>query len=144
MRALPLAVFTLAALGCTKSEYQGHGLHWTPPRGSSFERESAKEVEFSHGVRLKFIESLGAADAAHLTAIRTALAPEPEALISATPGTVPAGPVVRVLTNGGGVRALRYYVPMKQGAVVVELRANSSNSSDENQLDLAMSSLRFD
>ncbi|MBX7096786.1 MAG: hypothetical protein K1X89_03655 [Myxococcaceae bacterium] len=144
MRALPLAVATLTLLGCSKSEYQGHGVRWTPPRGSSFERESGQDVEFSKGVRLRFIDALGAADGAHLAAIRAALAPEPETIISATPGTVPAGPVVRVLSNAGGARALRYYVPMKQGAVVVELRSSSGSATDENQLDLSMASLRFD
>ncbi len=141
-------------VGCKGDEMKSatHHLSWKPPRGVVLTSETPSALLFSQGVKITVIPGAppalpeeGGLDALLLTALKTAGDEPLDKRISGRLGSVPAGKVARWVLSGGGQRALHYYLPAKNRALVISMVADEAAfGTRESQLDLSLSTLKIE
>lgn len=148
-----VVVAVIALMGCEGSEVKSEAmrLSWKPPRGVSLLEETPQVLRFSKGVEIHAVTAPppeldeGKLDALLSTVLGAAgMTPLPTR-ISGRLGSIPAGPVARWVLAGGGGRALHYYLPNKGRYLVISMTLPEGEfGTAENQLDLAMSTLKLE
>jgi hypothetical protein len=141
------ALVLLLLAGCKPDTYEGHGVHWKPPRGVSFSADAAgppPAAQFSGGVTLTFHPKEGLPAEDHLEEIATKFIPQGVMVMSKRAGSINAGKVARYVWKEGGNRVLMYYLPGKDQVLVITMTAPEARfSADETHFDLSLASLRF-
>lgn len=137
-------------LGCSnRFDSEAMALKYHPPHGVDLVDEQAgppRVARFSNGLEIRSIE--GAAPAVQedkLEDLLKVVSPGVQgAIISARPGTIDAGQVVRWTIKEDAKRTLVYFVPRPKRYLVLTLTAPESRYSNlESQLELSLSSLKM-
>lgn len=154
MRAWILAVAVFSFAGCRGDEVKSatHHLSWKPPRGVTLTADTATGLQFSGGVKVTSIPGApgplpeeGGLDALLLTVLKASGDEPLDKRISGRLGDVPAGKVARWVLSGGGQRALHYYLPLKDRALVISMvTPEAAFGTRESQLDLSLSTLKIE
>lgn len=141
------ALVLLLVASCKPDSYEGHGVHWKPPRGVSFEAEQPgppPTAQFSGGVKVAFHPKEGMLAEDHLEDIAARFIPLGATIMSKRAGSIEAGKVARYVWKEGGNRVLMYYLPGKDQVLVITMTAPENRFSGlETHFDLSLSSLRF-
>lgn len=151
MRKMTLAWAAVAALGLIgcSSEFESAEMkvRYHPPRGVKLVEEKAgppRVAQFSSGFEIRAVESAPPAyQEDKLEDLLKVIAPDAQgAIISARPGSLDAGKVVRWALKDEAGRTLVYFVPRSGRYLVLTLRASEGRYSQlENDLELSLASL---
>ena len=147
-----VVVLALAACKGDEVKSQAHKLSWKPPRGVTLLTETPEGLSFSEGVMIRALPGTpaplgeeGQLDALLLTALAGAKVDPLPTRISGRLGDIPAGKVARWVMSGNGTRALHYYLPLKDRALLISMTApEGAFGPKESQLDLSLSSLKIE
>ncbi|HEY3449509.1 MAG TPA: hypothetical protein VGK67_24360 [Myxococcales bacterium] len=152
MRTMTLAWAAIAALGLIgcSNEFESAEMkvRYHPPRGVKFVDEvpgPPRVAHFSSGLEIRSVDTPPPAyQEDKLEDLLKVVSPEASgAIISARPGSLDAGKVVRWTLKEEGRRTIVYFVPRTTRYLVISMSASEGRYSDaENQLELSLSSLR--
>lgn len=139
-----------SVFGCSRSiSSQELGVQYEPPSGMSLGSVEAGPpalARFKGGLELRAVRGVPPAlDAGPEVVLGAAGLTVPGRLLQGSEGTLPAGPVARYeFTQSGGARTLVYFVPRKDGFVLVTFSASERDyGALSARVERSLSSLRM-
>jgi hypothetical protein len=126
--ALTWSLLLLCAVGCSRGvTSRVLGVEYEPPSGMGLIAEEAGPpavARFEKGLELRAVKGTAPALDAGPEAVLTAAGLEvPGRVVQDSRGTLPAGPVARYELSRDGARTLVYFLPRKDGFVLVTFSA---------------------
>lgn len=147
LKHLACAASLLVLGACSRGlDSEALGIRYEPPSGMKLVAEEPGLARFEDGLELRVFRSALSVDApaTALEQVRTEVPSLPAKMVSAKPGTIPAGKVARWELDGGRTQTLVYAVDGGDKHLVLTLTAPDADFDRiANKVERSLSSLKF-